>query len=111
MSKKKYDRKTGCMNRSYDFVQQAGAGDPWQLLASAIIFQAAVDCDQWTPEIEQPCYNSSHLAGLQYRRRGKLLEFINSDWIDMLLSWQTDVRPEAVCEELVRRLSKERSVS
>lgn len=96
------------MNRSLDWVQLAGESDPWKLLASAVIFQAAVDCDQWSPEIEQPCYNSSHLAGLQYRRRGKLIEFINSDWIDALLSWQTAIKPEAVCEELVRRLQHER---
>ncbi len=107
MSKKYYERKTGRLNRSYDFIEQSGSGNPWQLLASAIIFQAAADCDAWDPEIEKPCYNSSHLAGLQYRRREKLVEFINSDWIDMLLSWQTEVRPDAVREELVRRLQHE----
>ena len=105
--KYQYERKTGRLNRSYDFVEQSGAGNPWKLLASAIIFQAAVDCSLWDSEIEKPCYNSSHLAGLQYRRHAKLVEFINSDWIDMLLSWQKEVRPEAVCEELVRRLQHE----
>ena len=103
--KYEYNRKTGRMNRSYDYVEQAGDGDPWKLLASAILFQAAADCAAWTPDIEKPCYNSSHLAGLQYRRRYKLVEFINSDWIDMLLSWQNEVRPEAVREELIRRLT------
>ena len=63
----KYQQSTGRMNRSLDWVQLAGESDPWKLLASAVIFQAAVDCSQWSPEIEQPCYNSSHLAGLQYR--------------------------------------------
>lgn len=101
----KYERRTGRLNRSFDIAEEQPQGDPWQLLASAIIFQAAADCDAWDPEIEKPCYNSSHLAGLQYRRRGKLVEFINSDWIDMLLSWQTEIKPEAVCEELVRRLT------
>ena len=105
--KYQYERKTGRLNRSYDFVEQSGAGNPWLLLASAIIFQAAVDCSLWDPEIEKPCYNSSHLAGLQYRRREKLVEFINSDWLDTLLSWQKGVQPEAVREELVRRLRHE----
>ena len=93
------------LNRSYDSEDTLGIRNPWAALAAAIIFQAAVDCSQWDPEIEQPCYNSSHLAGLQYRRRGKLIEFINSDWIDQLLSWQNEITPEAVCEELVRRLT------
>ena len=104
-------RGSGKVNRSLDFAEVAGKNNPWALLASAIIFQAAADCSSWTPEIEKPCYNSSHLAGLQYRRRGSLVQFINSDWIDMLLSWQQEVTPEAVCEELVRRLTEERRVS
>ena len=103
----KYERRTGRLNRSFDVGEDQPQGDPWQMLAAAVIFQAAVDCSEWTPEIEKPCYNSSHLAGLQYRRRGKLIEFINSDWIDMLLSWQTEIRPDAVREELVRRLQHE----
>lgn len=103
----KYERRTGSLNRSFDTAEDLPQGNPWQVLASAIIFQAAVDCDQWTPAIEEPCYNSSHLAGLQYRRRGKLVEFINSDWIDMLLSWQTEIKPDAIREELIRRLQHE----
>lgn len=101
----KYERKTSRLNRSFDVSEDQPQGNPWQMLAAAVIFQAAVDCSEWTPEIEEPCYNSSHLAGLQYRRRGKLIEFINSDWIDMLLSWQTEIGPDAVREELIRRLS------
>lgn len=104
----KYERKTARLNRSFDVGEDQPQGNPWQMLAAAVIFQAAVDCSEWTPEIEEPCYNSSHLAGLQYRRRGKLIEFINSDWIDMLLSWQTEIKPDAVREELVRRLQRER---
>lgn len=104
----KYQRRTGRLNRSFDICEDQPQGDPWKLLAAAVVFQAAADCDAWDPEIEKPCYNSSHLAGLQYRRRGKLIEFINSDWLDMLLSWQTEIKPEAVCEELIRRLQHER---
>ena len=101
----KYQKKTGQLNRSFDVHDELPAGNPWQLLAAAIIFQAAVDCTDWDPEVEKPCYNSSHLMGLQYRRRGKLVEFINSDWLDMLLTWQNQIRPDAVREELIRRLS------
>lgn len=102
-----YVQKTNCLNRSYDSKMMAGADDstPWKLLASAIIFQAAVDCQNWTPELEKPCYNSSSRKGIRYMRRGKLREFINSDWLDLLLSWQHDIKVEAVCEELVRRLT------
>ena len=100
-----YQNKTDRLNKSYDFFEQAGQGDPWKLLAAAVIFQAAADCQSYNPDIERPCYNSSHFAGLQYRRRGRLVEFINSDWLDTLLSWQHDVTPEAVREELIRRLT------
>ena len=104
----KYVQKTNRLNRSYDCMM-AGSDEsnPWKLLASAVIFQAAVDCQNWTPEIEKPCYNSSTRNGIKYMRRGKLKEFINSDWLDMLLSWQHDIKVEAVCEELVRRLNDE----
>lgn len=104
-----YVHKTNRLNRSYDnmFMACQDESNPWKLLASAIIFQAAVDCQNWTPEIEKPCYNSSSRNGLRYMRRGKLREFINSDWLDLLLSWQHDIKVEAVCEELVRRLQSQ----
>lgn len=103
----KYQKRTGRLNRSFDFVELAGDSNPWKLLASAIIFQAAADCQNWKPELEEPFSNSSSLNGLQYMRRAKLIQFINSDWLDLLLSWQTEIKPEAVCEELVRRLRHE----
>lgn len=102
-----YQRKTDRLNRSFDCLKDAGStSDPYKLLASAIIFQAAVDCSQWKPEIEAPCYyTGGSNAGVKYKRKDKLTEFINSDWIDMLLCWQHEITPEAVCEELVRRLT------
>lgn len=102
-----YERKTDRLNRSFDCLSNSGAtGDPYKLLASAIIFQAAVDCSSWTPDIEAPCYyTGGSNGGIQYRRKAKLTEFINSDWLDMLLCWQHQITPEAVCEELVRRLT------
>lgn len=102
----KYIRKTDRLNRSFDNFNLDGASNPWKLLAAAVIFQAAVDCSQWNPEIEQPCYNSSKLNGLPYRRKGKLTEFINSDWVDTLLCWQTEIKADAVREELIRRLNR-----
>lgn len=102
-----YVQKTNRLNRSYDSMMMAGTDEsnPWKLLASAVIFQAAVDCQNWTPEIEKPCYSSNQKNGLRYLRRGKLIEFINSDWLDVLLGWQNEITVEAVCEELVRRLT------
>lgn len=107
-----YVHKTNRLNRSYDNMFMAGADEsnPWKLLASAIIFQAAADCQYWTPEIEKACYNSSTRNGVKYMRKGMLLQFINSDWLDLLLSWQHDIKVEAVCEELIRRM-KDASIS
>ena len=102
---KTYIRKTDRLNRSFDNFNLEGASNPWKLLAAAVIFQAAVDCTQWTPELEKPCYNSSNMNGLLYRRRAKLSEFINSDWVDTLLCWQTEIKADAVREELIRRLT------
>lgn len=99
-----YVKTTDQLRRSYSCMKNSGeTGNPWKLLAAAIIFQAAADCQSWTPEIEKPCY--SYLRdGIRYLRRDKLIEFINSDWIDLLLCWQNEIKPEAVCEELVKRL-------
>lgn len=103
-----YTRKTDRLNRSYDTNNRARVGNPWYLLASAILFQAAVDCQNWTPEIEKPVYGFND--SIRYRRFAKLREFINSDWVDELLCWQTAVKPEAYCEELVKRLTTGKKV-
>lgn len=106
----KYERVTTRLNRSYDCMMNACAdeSDPWKLLASAVIFQAAVDCQNWKPEYEEPSYSSSSARnGVRYIRRASLLEFIRSDWLDMLLCWQGEIKPEAVREELTRRLMHE----
>lgn len=103
-----YIKTPGRECRSFDRIKNAGTGDPWKLLASAIVYQAAVDCSGWYAEIEKPCYNGMKINGLRYRRRGKLVEFINSDWLDQLLCWQNDITPDAVAEELYRRLTHAR---
>lgn len=97
----KYQNKTGRLNRTWnDVVCAAGVYDPYRMLAAAILFQAAVDCSNWRPEIE----NKPKQSGNQYLRRAKLVQFINSDWIDQLLSWQTQITPLGYREELIRRL-------
>lgn len=97
-----YSSKTGRLNKSYDVFTQAGDGDPWKLLAAAILFQAAADCQCWSPALEaRPLHGD-----LRLRRRHALIEFINSDWVDQLLSWQNEIRPDAYCEELIRRLAR-----
>lgn len=93
------------LNRSFenDYLE---INDPYMALAAAVVFQAAVDCTNWNPHIEEPCYftGGSH-GGIKYMRRSALEEFIRSDWLDWLLCWQHDISVEAVREELTRRLS------
>ncbi len=90
--------------RSLDYAEVAGKTEPYALLAAAVIAQAAVDCSEWTPEIEKSNSEDVIRKGVNCRF-SRLRDFINSDWIDLLLSWQHEVTPEAVCEELVRRLT------
>lgn len=90
--------------RSLDYAEVAGKTNPYALLATAVIAQAAVDCSEYDPAIEVSYSIEVQRKGVNCRFN-KLREFINSDWIDMLLSWQNQVTPEAVCEELVRRLT------
>ena len=95
------DRERFC--RSLDYAVVAGKTNPYALLAAAVIAQAAVDCSEYDPSIEVPYSIEVKRKGINCRF-DKLRDFINSDWIDMLLSWQNQITPEAVCEELVRRI-------
>lgn len=97
----KQDRDRFC--RSLDYTVVAGKTDPYALLAAAVIAQAAVDCSEYDPAIEVPYSIEVQRKGINCRF-DRLREFINSDWIDMLLSWQNQVTSDAVREELVRRL-------
>jgi len=92
--------------RSLDYTLVAGKTNPYALLAAAIIAQAAVDCSEYDPTIETSYSIEVQRKGVNCRFN-RLRDFINSDWVDMLLSWQNQVTPEAVCEELVRRLQHE----
>lgn len=94
------------MNRSFEN-EYLEIHDPYKALAAAVIFQAAVDCTNWSPDIESPCYHTGGAKGaVKFMRKDKLLEFISSDWLDWLLCWQYDISVEAVREELMRRLQK-----
>lgn len=98
----KKDRERFC--RSLDYTHVAGKTNPYALLAAAIIAQAAVDCSEYDPAIEAPYSIEVQRKGVNCRFN-RLRDFINSDWIDLLLCWQHEVTPEAVCKELVRRLT------
>ncbi len=98
-----YKRKTDRLNRSVDVSDEMPQGNPYKLLASAILLQAAIDCSSWDPSLEEQKVDVR--ADIKYRRFSMLRQFINSDWIDMLLCWQHQITPEGYCEELVRRLT------
>lgn len=101
---KYYKARTDRLNRSFQN-EYMDIRDPYKALAAAIIFQAAVDCDNYDPEIEKP-YSLKVIKYGQKCRFEKLREFINSDWIDMLLCWQQEITPISVCENLVARLER-----
>ena len=98
-----YTRKTDRLNRSVDIQEDMPQGSPYKLLASAILLQAAIDCSSWSPALEET--NIDVHGDIKFRLFDKLRQFINSDWIDMLLCWQHQITPEGYCEELVRRLT------
>lgn len=98
-----YSIKTERLTRSVDNSEEMPQGNPYKLLASAILLQAAIDCSNWRPELEEATIDVR--SDIKYRRYAKLREFINSDWIDMLLCWQHQITPDGYCEELVRRLT------
>ena len=95
--------KAGRFRRSLNEDHVAGSCNPWALLSAAIIAQAAVDCSNFSfddPNAEA----AKHGGNRKYLTLAALRDFINSDWIDMLLCWQKDITPLSVCEELVRRI-------
>lgn len=99
-----YERKTDRLHRSFDFVELAGTGNPYRLLASAIVFQCAVDCDaikdmEWG-SMEMHRFAKGAMTELTMPN---MLDFINGDWLDFLLSW-SDISTDAVRENLLERL-------
>lgn len=91
--------------RSLDSLSNGAESNPYKLLATAIIAQAAVDCSLYEPN--DPKAELKRSTDRRFLTFDALRSFINSDWIDALLSWQHDITAEGVCEELVRRLTHE----
>lgn len=88
--------------RSLDSFMNRADSNPYKLLAVAVIAQAAVDCSLYDPDDPKALLKKS--SDRRYLTFEALRSFINSDWIDSLLSWQDEITPEGVCNELVRRL-------
>lgn len=94
--------KAGRFCRSLNEDHAAGSCNPWALLSAAIIAQAAVDCSNFS--FDDPDAEAAKQGNRPYLTLSALRDFINSDWIDMLLCWQKDITPLSVCEELCRRM-------
>ena len=97
------DKERGRFCRSLNEDHVSGSCNPWALLCSAIIAQAAVDCSNWDPADPE-----AEMAGLKGSRRyltqEALESFIDSDWLDWLLSWQSEITTLSVREELRSRM-------
>ena len=106
-----YEKKTASLWRSYDYVEQDGAGNPFKLLCSAIVFQAAVDCEAINKygEGTWDLYRYAKGAVVEMSRQS-MVDFIESDWLEHLLSWQGEISIEAVRENLLERLGQNEAV-
>lgn len=97
------DKERGRFCRSLNEDHVAGSCNPWALLCSAIIAQAAVDCSNWDPADPE-----AEWASMKGSRRDltqeALEEFIDSDWLDWLLCWQSEIATLSVREELRSRM-------
>ena len=103
-----YEKKTATLWRSYDYVEQDGRSNPYKLLCSAIIFQTAADCDAVHRYGDGTWDLSRYADGASKEMTTeRLTDFIESDWLELLLSWQHDIKIEAVRENLYRRLTGE----
>ena len=96
-------KERGRFCRSLNEEHVAGSCNPWALLCSAIIAQAAVDCSNWDPSdpealLTPRCENRRELT------RAALESFIDSEWLDWLLCWQSDITTLSVREELRSRM-------
>lgn len=102
---KKYESKSDSIWRSYDYVEQLGTGNPYHLLASAIVFQCAADCEAVKRYGEGSFLLQKYAKGaFQEMSVTSILDFINSEWLEFLLSWQDNISIEAVRENLKARL-------
>ena len=100
-------KKRGHINRVIEASTLAGDFNPYRLLCSAILAQAATDCDMiahYGEEGLRKATSKSNIAPATDMTVAALEIFICSDWIDALLSWQNEIRPDAVAENLWKRL-------
>ena len=97
--------------RSYEYENQLGVGNPYKLMCSAIIFQAAVDCEAIKKYGEGTPLLARYAKGaFQEMSIVNVVDFINSDWIEWLLSWTDSVTLEGVRENLLERLGVNEAV-
>ena len=101
----KTENKTDSLCRSYDFVEQLGTGNPYKLLCAAIVFQCANDCEAVARYGENTPTLAKYAKGAyQEMSVTNILDFINGEWLEFLLSWQDNISVEAVKENLKGRL-------
>lgn len=101
----KTENKTASLWRSYDFVEQLGTGNPYKLLCSAIVFQCANDCEAISRYGEGTAMLAKYAKGaFQEMSVTNILDFIDGEWLEFLLSWQDNISIEAVRENLKGRL-------
>lgn len=97
------DKERGRFCRSLNEDHVAGSCNPWALLCSAIIAQAAMDCSHWDPSDPE-----AEWASMKGSRRDltqeALEDFINSEWLDWLLCWQDEITTLSIREELRSRM-------
>ena len=100
----KTDNSSGLW-RSFDFVEQSGMGNPYKLLCAAIIFQAAVDCEAIKKYGEGSFDLARYAKGaFQEMSIPNMMDFINGEWLEYLLSWCDNISVESVRENLINRL-------
>lgn len=106
-----YEKKTATLWRSYDYVEQAGEGNPFKLLCSAIVFQAACDCEAIKKygEATYDLYRYAKGAVVEMSRQS-MVDFIKGEWLENLLSWQGEISIDAVRENLMERLGNDEAV-
>lgn len=97
------DKKRGRFCRSLNEEHVAGSCNPWALLCSAIIAQAAVDCSNWDPD-DPEAFNVPKSQSRRDLTRASLESFIDSEWLDWLLCWQDQITTLSVREELRSRM-------
>ena len=97
----------GHICRSVNEARVAGEYHPLRMLCSAVIAQAAVDCDLIGMYGEEEILNSASKSAVSPKAEmtvAALERFICSDWLDFLLSWQDEFSADSVAEKLWKRL-------